>query len=223
MKAMQKEQLLNSLGQEAREALENAKRLALWKGGQLTPLHLMVALLEYLMASSNQVSSEPARLLQTAHEVLTARFPLPYQGASITITKETQRVIAEAYEVAKNQGKPQVAPLHLLQASMESANVKEALFDAKLRELALQAIEQDFQSITLAQPADRQSPAPAPREVSPAQESAAQAPSTPPLSGVFAEFCTNLAEESLLNAAHQFVGREREMTAVLETLCRKLK
>jgi ATP-dependent Clp protease ATP-binding subunit ClpC len=221
---MQKEQLLNSLSEEAREALENAKRLALWKGGQLTPLHLMIALLEYLMAASNQVGSEPARLLQTAHEVLTARFPTPYEGASITITKETQRVISEANEIAKAAGKASVAPLHLLEATMESANVKEALFDAKLRDLALADIEAKFQAIWLSQ-SEKQNQPPANQsgEIVHPKEPETKALPKSQLSGVLAEFCSNLAEESLINSAHQFVGREREMTAVLETLCRKLK
>jgi ATP-dependent Clp protease ATP-binding subunit ClpC len=222
---MEKEQLLNSLSEEAREALENAKRLALWKGGKLTPLHLMIALLEFLMASAGQVSSEPARLLQTAHDILTARFPLPHQGTSITITKETQRVISEANEIANREGKPGVAPLHLLQAAMESNNVKEALFDANLCEIALSDIEQKFQSKSFNQPAKPDQPSPSNQsgEIFLLKEGAAKALSKSPLSGVLAEFCSNLAEESLINSAHQFVGREREMIAVLETLCRKLK
>ena len=35
--------------------------------------------------------------------------------------------------------------------------------------------------------------------------------------------CSDLAEESRAAASHPFVGRQREITAVLETLCRKLK
>jgi ATP-dependent Clp protease ATP-binding subunit ClpA len=223
MKAMQREQLLNSLSQEAREALDNAKRLALWKGGLLTPLHLTVALLEYLMATTTQASGEAAHLLQTAHEALNARYPDPYQGASITITKETQGVIAEANTIASDAGKSLVAPLHLLYAAMESENVKAALIDARQRHLGLQALEQNFQNPTFEPLAERQSSStPSPEAVDiPAKQIDARL--TAPLSGVLAEFCSNLAEESLLNSAHQFVGREREMTAVLETLCRKLK
>jgi ATP-dependent Clp protease ATP-binding subunit ClpC len=37
------------------------------------------------------------------------------------------------------------------------------------------------------------------------------------------DYCSDVAEESLASSSHPFVGREREITAVLETLCRKLK
>ncbi|MEW6127194.1 MAG: ATP-dependent Clp protease ATP-binding subunit [Acidobacteriota bacterium] len=220
---MSKEQLLNSLSEETREALENAKRLALWKGGVLTPLHLMVALLEYLMATSENVSKEPARLLQTAHETLSARFP--HQGDSITITKETQKVIGEANEVARLSGKATVSPLDLLHAAMESDHVKEALFDATLRDVALADIEKKFQSISLGKIEKRQQPTFTPQayEIDLAPEPQNQVATKPQLTGVLGEFCSDLAEESLIDSAHQFVGRDREMTAVLETLCRKLK
>jgi ATP-dependent Clp protease ATP-binding subunit ClpC len=46
---------------------------------------------------------------------------------------------------------------------------------------------------------------------------------TRPLAGALKEFCSDLAEEALTAAAHPFIGREREITAVMETLCRKLK
>ncbi|HWC76935.1 MAG TPA: ATP-dependent Clp protease ATP-binding subunit, partial [Blastocatellia bacterium] len=44
-----------------------------------------------------------------------------------------------------------------------------------------------------------------------------------PLAGPLGDYCADLAEESRLASAHPFIGRDREITAVLETLCRKLK
>jgi ATP-dependent Clp protease ATP-binding subunit ClpA len=43
------------------------------------------------------------------------------------------------------------------------------------------------------------------------------------LTGALREYCSDLAEESRGASALPFIGREREVTAVLETLCRKLK
>jgi ATP-dependent Clp protease ATP-binding subunit ClpC len=43
------------------------------------------------------------------------------------------------------------------------------------------------------------------------------------LNGVLSEYCSDLAQELKQSSSHPFVGREREITAVLETLCRKLK
>ena len=85
---MQKEQLLNLLNPEARQVLENAKQLAQWRGGVLSPLHLLIAALEQAVSGAARLSGEPARLLLAAHETLNARFPLP--GTSITITRETR-------------------------------------------------------------------------------------------------------------------------------------
>jgi ATP-dependent Clp protease ATP-binding subunit ClpC len=44
-----------------------------------------------------------------------------------------------------------------------------------------------------------------------------------PLAGSLEAFCNDLNEESRSTSTHPFIGREREITAVLETLCRKLK
>src|SRR5205085_3997140 len=41
--------------------------------------------------------------------------------------------------------------------------------------------------------------------------------------GAFKDYCADLVEDARESSLHPFVGREREMTAVLETLCRKLK
>jgi ATP-dependent Clp protease ATP-binding subunit ClpC len=231
---MQKEQLLNSLGKEARDALENAKQLALWKGGVLSPLHLLTAVLEYLFAKI-QPSDEQARFLQTCRDTLAARFPL--QGISITITKETQAVITEAAEFAKQDASDNVAPLHLLRAALASAMVKEALNHFAGFEKAFAELETYFHTkfVAQAQEATAQTQEAVqeihqqkfitqenqPPELAHSQTQQQNPPQ--PLKGALAEFCADLAEEVRTSASHQFVGREREMTAVLETLCRKLK
>ncbi len=43
------------------------------------------------------------------------------------------------------------------------------------------------------------------------------------LTGALNDYCCDLAEDSRESSSHPFVGRKREITAVLETLCRKLK
>ncbi|MBI3654596.1 MAG: ATP-dependent Clp protease ATP-binding subunit [Acidobacteria bacterium] len=225
---MQKEELLNSLSRDGREALEQAKQLALLRGGVLSPLHLLIATLEYLCASTISSSSAQTRFLQACHESLAERFPL--QGLSITITRDTQAVIVAAIELAKQDNRSQASPLHLLRASLAQAMVKEALPQSAEHQTALAELQQklhtDFSTnaqavIAPATPQQAQANAVSSTENLP--PSPARPKVTPPLQGALAEFCADLAEESIASASHQFVGREREMTAVLETLCRKLK
>ena len=91
---MQKEQLLNLLGPQARAAFEEAKRLARARGGLLSPLHLVAALLESISPGDDASRSERARLLEAANMILATSFPAP--GESLTVTKETQAVITSA-------------------------------------------------------------------------------------------------------------------------------
>src|SRR5689334_4472459 len=218
---MQKEELLNRLSQQARQAFNDAKQLALQCGGVVSPLHLLVATLVYIHKTSEPESLEETALLQASHEVLKARFPLP--GLSITITRETQTVMMQAGELADSENSIDILPLHLLRASLASEPVKEALAGKTLSNQSLTAIEQRLS---------------AQEEFKPANESVAMesvlAPPQPeavkqsndvhtPLRGALADFCSDLVQDSLRTSAHKFVGREREMVAVLETLCRKLK
>jgi ATP-dependent Clp protease ATP-binding subunit ClpC len=221
---MEKEQLLNCLGRPAREALENAKQLALAKGGVLSPLHLMTAALEYLLAAAPQTSTEPARLLQACQHILAQRFPI--QGISVTITKETQALIAQAVELSKQEACENVLPAHLLRAAAASPMVREALNDFAEHQKALAELEQNLQAKLVLQNQEvsqQKSFAKDGQQSESAKAQTPQANSSPPLQGALAEFCADLAKEAVAAASHQFVGREREMTAVLETLCRKLK
>ncbi len=221
---MEKEQLLNALGTQAREALENAKQLALSKGGVLSPLHLLTATLEYLLAATIQVSSEQARFLQACHDKLAARFPL--QGISITITKDTQSIITEAVELAKQDSSENVLPVHLLRAAMANAMVTEALNHFAEYQNAIAELEQKLQAKFVLQNPETTPQRTLAKDMEQPESTKPQLPqqnSPPPLKGALAEFCADLAEESVAAASHQFVGREREMTAILETLCRKLK
>jgi ATP-dependent Clp protease ATP-binding subunit ClpC len=221
---MEKEQLLNCLGRQAREALENAKQLALWRGGVLSPLHLMTATLEYLLAASTQTSNEQNGLLQACHSTLARRFPI--QGTSVTITRETQSLIAQAVEMSRQDFSENVLPGHLLRAAMANDMVRTALHNFAEHQKAIAELEQTFQAkfVLQNQEVNQQK---ALTKDSPQEEiihpRTPQVNSSQPLKGALAEFCADLAEESIATASHQFVGREREMTAVLETLCRKLK
>lgn len=202
--SMQKEQLLNLLSPSARETFERAKHLARARGGVLSPLHLLVALLEELSSSA-----EPrARLLQPAINLLLARYPLP--GESITVLKDTQAVIAEAGELARAEGIEQASPDHLLRVVLANAQVHEALSETPA--------------------SDHSAAGPQGATASPAESSVATAPLAPTdpylareLTGSLKDYCADLAEEMRASSSHPFIGRERELTAVLETLCRKLK
>ncbi|HKP84851.1 MAG TPA: ATP-dependent Clp protease ATP-binding subunit [Blastocatellia bacterium] len=193
---MQKEELLNLLSPAAREAFDRARQLARARGGVLSPLHIVVALLE----DSAVVSEQAAELLRSATEALLTRYPLPAE--SITIPKDTQAVIAAAGGMAHSEGARLSSPDHLLRAAFASAIVRDALGDPSQLERL-----QSFLSASKAQ----------------AQNVEATAFVARALTGSLKEYCADLAEEVRASSAHPFVGRERELTALLETLCRKLK
>jgi ATP-dependent Clp protease ATP-binding subunit ClpA len=186
---MQKEELLSLLSPAALEAFERARGLARARGGALTPLHLVAALLEDEAVKSEQA----AESLRAATEILVARFPLPSE--SITIPKDTQSVIARAGELAHSEGATAAAPDHLLRAAVASSFVRDALGDAlQLERLQLSSPQTQAQA-----------------DASPYRARA--------LTGSLKEYCADLAEEARASSAHPFVGRERELTALLETLC----
>src|SRR5262245_146488 len=203
---MQREQLLNLLDQQALDAFEAAKRLALAQGGVLSPLHILIAVME----SQASRSMEGERMLNAARQGLAAR----YTGAaeSITVSKETQSVISEAGRLAQLEGLDRATPSHLFRSAIQSETVKGALGDEAL--LNLNAVLVTDEHATT-------------KDRSGAQTSSTVAVTLPAeariLTGVLSEYCADLAEESRQSSSHPFVGREREITAVLETLCRKLK
>src|SRR6185503_14810802 len=214
---MQKEELIRLLGPKAREAFDGARRLACSNGGVLSALHLVVALLQDLPLGSEESSSECARLLVVALGSLSQLYPEPAQ--SILVPKETQGVIADANRLAQAVGAGLVMPAHLLRASLASDTVRGALGDCVQYEPALAEFEL---ATTPAQSrTQRFEAAPAGSHEAPARPAAGSAART--LSGVLREYCSDLAEESRGASALPFIGREREVTAVLETLCRKLK
>lgn len=206
---MQKEELLSLLGPDARAAFESAKRLAAAKGGTLSPLHIIVGLLERLPAQLRARGP----LLDASMRALAARFS--GSAASIVISKETQSVIAEAGRLARAEGKDHASLIHLLRAGLASDAAREALgegAEAEAESLLLELGDRSSRaSDSLAQNIGGQPVADSTR----AAERA--------LSGALLDFCGDLAEESRATSVHAFVGREREITAVLETLCRKLK
>lgn len=206
---MQKEELLNMLGPHAREEFERAKLLARARGGVLSPLHMVVTLLESLSPASEQA----AQTLREAFKGLSARYPLP--GESITIPKDTQAAIQEAGRLARAEGSDLVTPAYLLRAGLASPAVREILGDTSKLEPVIMEL--------FAQSAHR-------TDARPLQSQAATAATAAPtyynpraLTGALKDYCGDLAEEMRASSAHPFIGRERETIAVLETLCRKLK
>jgi hypothetical protein len=119
---MQREQLLNLLDQQALEAFEAAKRIAIAHGGILSPLHIVVAVIESSHASS---SVEGQRLLSAAREALASRFP--GTAESITVSKETQTTIVESGRLAQLDGLDRATPSHLIRSAFLSQTVKDAI------------------------------------------------------------------------------------------------
>jgi ATP-dependent Clp protease ATP-binding subunit ClpC len=214
---MQREQLLNLLDRQARDAFEAAKRIALAYGGVLSPLHVIAAVMETSSGSDSR-EGERSSLGQAALDAIAARYP----GASemIVVTKETQTIISEAARLAQLDGCAPAAPAHLLRAALASQSVKEALGDTSQFERAgfeaFASVKQLSRTATEDRPCDQEPPGQMHQAGSPSR-------STTALPGALRDYCADLAEESRASSSHPFIGREREITAVLETLCRKLK
>ncbi|MEK6406388.1 MAG: ATP-dependent Clp protease ATP-binding subunit [Acidobacteriota bacterium] len=217
---MQREQLLNLLDQRARDAFEGAKRLALANGGALSPLHIVVAVMERSSGSTPR-ESERSSLLQAAQKAIANRYP--DASESIVVPKETQAIISEAARLAQLDGCVLAAPEHLLRAALESQTVKEALGDTPQFERA--ALEALTNAQPLSDPVTEDSEDRAHDHTPRGQkdQAGASSPSPRALTGALEDFCADVAAESRESSSHPFVGREREITAVLETLCRKLK
>jgi ATP-dependent Clp protease ATP-binding subunit ClpA len=114
---MQKEQLLNLLDNDARQAFERAKTIARQRGGVLSPLHLIAALLESISLDSEHAHNERARALDCLHKSLSTRHP---EGAEdIRVTRETQAAISEASRIAKSEGCVFASSVHLLRAALD--------------------------------------------------------------------------------------------------------
>lgn len=204
---MQKEQLLNLLDNDARQAFERAKTIARQRGGVLSPLHLIAALLESISLDSEHAHNERAGALRSLHEALAERHP--EQSEDIRVTRDTQAAISEASRIAKVEGRAFASPVDLLSAALKDSGVKGLLDDsARLVGLISESITPRAAAGRVTLQGDKaKGPPKASRQ----------------LAEALRNYCSDLAEETRAAAPHPFVGREREMTAVLETLCRKLK
>ena len=216
---MQREQLLNLLDQHALDAFEGAKRIALASGGVLSPLHIVVGVLQSrgLEKGETKLSS----LLQAAREAIASRYPKASE--SITVSKETQTTISEAGRLAQIDGYARATPAHLLRAALNSQTIKEALGDAEgikqiSWETAAKTIQQTLSNKQTEAQADTHAPPGGATQAAGGSSSLVR-----PLTGALLDYCADVAQESRESSSHPFVGRQREITAVLETLCRKLK
>lgn len=215
---MQREQLLNLLDQQALDAFEGAKRIALRCGGVLSPLHIIVAVVEALQSAGSR-QKDQSSLLEAARDAIATRYPSPSE--SITVSRETQTTISEAGRLATLDGSERATPAHLLRAALNSQTVRESLGDpARLESLAGELVTRTTQ-----QDLSGKEPKPARQQSGPTMTQTADTSvrSIRPLTGALLDYCADVAEESRESSSHPFVGREREITAVLETLCRKLK
>jgi ATP-dependent Clp protease ATP-binding subunit ClpA len=217
--SMQREQLLNLLDQQARAAFEGAKRIALAGGGLVTPLHIVVSVLQSSGLENGE--KELSSLLQAAREAIDARGP--EASESITVSKETQTTISDAGQLAQLDGCARATPAHLLRAALRSQTVKEALGEvARFEQMAADVAAKTIQQASR----DKQSDAEPGTQTPPGRTTQPADASLRPvraLTGALNDYCCDVAEDSRESSSHPFVGREREITAVLETLCRKLK
>ncbi|MFY9553680.1 MAG: ATP-dependent Clp protease ATP-binding subunit [Blastocatellia bacterium] len=207
---MPKEELLKLLDQRARDAFDRAKRIALAGGGILSPLHLLVAVLQISQAAP--LSDERSSLLKAAREAITARYP--NASETIKIPKETQTIISEAGRLAGLDGCELATPAHLLSASLDSQTVREALGEVPRSDLASEKPSHDGEVIAGAL---------CDKGIAQSRQDTAGAVPPRALTGALLDYCADVAEEARASSSHPFVGREREVTAILETLCRKLK
>src|SRR6185369_7130279 len=109
---MQREQLLSLLDQQARDAFEGAKQIALSNGGLLSPLHILVGVLQ--SQGLEKSATELAPLLQLTREAIAVRYP--EASDSITVSRETQATISDAGQLAQLDGRARATPAHLLRA-----------------------------------------------------------------------------------------------------------
>lgn len=213
---MQRQQLLNLLDRQARDAFEAAKRIALANGGELSPLHIIAAVLE--SAAFAQAQKKQPTLLQNVRDAIETLFPKPAE--SIVVPKETQSIISEAARLAQHDGNSLAAPAHLLRAALRSPMIAETLSDPSLFEtVASEALASWSGQVSPSSRVQR----PRPDSSGDDQQAESTSPSSRALTGALNDYCADVAEESRASSSHPFVGREREITAVLETLCRKLK
>lgn len=214
---MQRQQLLNLLDRQARDVFEAARRIALANGGALSPLHIVAAVLE--SAGLEAGEKERSSLLQTVRDAIETRYP--EASESIIVPKETQSIISEAARLAQLDGNSLASPTHLLRAALRSPTITEALGDTSHFEPAVsEAFATSSRKLSSATSEDRVHGHDLPGQN---QQTGSSSPSSRALTGALDDYCADVAEESLASSSHPFVGREREITAVLETLCRKLK
>jgi ATP-dependent Clp protease ATP-binding subunit ClpA len=213
---MQRQQLLNLLDRQARDVFEAAKRIALANGGALSPLHIVAAVLE--STGSGQDEKEQSSLLQSVRDAIETRYPRASE--TIIVPKETQSIISEAARLAKLDGNSLASPTHLLRAALRSPTVTEALGDTSHFEPALsEAFANSSRQLSAATSEEQLHG----HNLS-GQKQQAGSSSLPnrALAGALNDYCSDVAQELLASSSHPFVGREREITAVLETLCRKV-
>src|SRR5262249_14273382 len=108
---MSKQELLNRLAPEARDIFDQARQLALARGGILSPVHLLVPLLEALLPARRNSKTTAGELLDAARLVLAERHPCPAE--TITVPKDTQKIIEESVALSQTGEQSRAAPIDL--------------------------------------------------------------------------------------------------------------
>jgi ATP-dependent Clp protease ATP-binding subunit ClpC len=190
---MQKQEILDLLDRECKQAFEGAKRLAWTSGGIVTPAHVLSALLDTQACAqprSDEFEAALNSLLAAARSRILAEQPISLSG--VTVPRETQELIERAGVLARSEGR-RATPVDLLNSVLASDAVKNE-FNGEVQEFH--------------------------RALRESQVGASRLQS---LGGALSEFCDEVTGCSRGVSPICFVGRGREVTAILETLCRKLK
>ncbi|PYP87073.1 MAG: hypothetical protein DMF61_10500 [Blastocatellia bacterium AA13] len=203
-----KEELLNLLGSDALDVFNAARRLAYMRGGVVSPLHLVNAGLEFLLTLSSkrpqELQTEAFRRLFTTINSKLAQI-YPSSPEAILVPRETQDLIADASRLARSSGQRLASAAHLFSAAFDAVERSLPQADlplAELNDIAMQWINAS---------GDR------------ADTGSITSVSGPLRSAAIEAFCKEVVPARRETYSHQIVGREREITALVEILCRKLK
>ncbi len=201
------------MNRDAREVFNSARRLAHARGGVVSPLHLFRAALENLLTGGPEVEADacvegPRLLLRTIQASLTESHPEPSE--SILVPRETQDVIARASRLAREEGLLLAAPEHLLLSCLEDVGRALPL------DVSQAAVIEGFAKRRLS--SSKPCVSASGSEIGPVVH-----PPRPLIPGAMEQFCSEVSGEQPSGRPHRIVGRDREITALVETLCRKLK
>lgn len=183
--------ILESLAPEVLTIFNEGKDVALEYGGKLKDIHIIFAMLKRVKDVSEKHMMEFTKLKKQLEKQ-------KKNSESITVPKETQKILNVSIDIAETEGKQKVELKHLLASFMQtSPQVREYLDycnETKIQETFKKDEKSEFKTDL-----------------------------KPGLKSVFDKYGRNLTEEVFRPENLPVIGRELETEAVLETLCRLIK